>query len=92
MPVGYHHFYLRDFKNIMATAGLVTELAELKVLEAQEKELHRQAGELRQRRIGLANNVLATHYTKLRPLLRPCHQKRFDAGEKQVEPELRGWL
>ena len=92
MPVGYHHLHYRDFAAILGTAGMKPELEKLTALEVEEKELRRQAGALHSARTKLANSVLESRYAELRPLLRPCHQRRFDGGKKEIEPEPRGWI
>lgn len=87
MPIGYHHFYYRDFVDHLSVIGLTAEVEQLSKLKAAEKELRNQADKLFFERKRLANTILENHYSALRPLLRPCHQKRFDASEKNVELE-----
>jgi hypothetical protein len=86
MPVPYHHFYLADLRRAASASGLQPEYeANLRVLmdaaERMRQEYEAAFAQVQQS----ANDFLTRHYDRLRPSLRPCHQKRFDSGARVVE-------
>ena len=83
MPVPYQHLYYRDFKDAARKAGV--DLKELEALDARKEALYREFCAIQNERRWLAKRLLTEQYAVIRPFLRPCHQKRFDAGTKEVE-------
>jgi hypothetical protein len=86
MPIGYHHFYYSDLTQAVRKAGLSTspEAALLDFLMTEELAARETASAKERQRQLAANKLLLENYDKLRPYLRPCHQRRFDATAKEV--------
>lgn len=87
MPSPHHHYYLRTFMQDLKSIDPYRFL-ELQELEKREDELLQEAYKLRQERIQAANTWLQEHADRIRPVLRPCHQRRLDEGKLDVEPNI----
>ena len=85
MPAPYHHFRYREFKDSVSAAKLDDAHKIITCLEEEHARARQQASDLKHHLNAKCNQILAQHYAALRPHLRPCHQKRFDTGDKQVE-------
>ena len=85
MPVGYHHYYYRDFLTDLRTAGQIDAVALLEGLRVEEEVALAELRRIKNQRRALADQVLSERYATLRPHLRPCFQKRFDLGKREVE-------
>ena len=87
MPVNYHHFRFHELIDCLRSAGLDAQANHLQdqrlAYEIAERALRATKQDLRAR----AEDILEWHYTKLRPFLRLCHQRRFDntTNTKAVE-------
>ena len=79
------NFYVTDLRHAAGDAHMLAEFVQrvgvhMDRAEAALNEYYAQ----RDRVSTEADAFLQEHYDRLRPHLRPCHQKRFDTGPKEV--------
>jgi len=98
MPVAEHHYYQRDlFQQAERLVGLpdLTEeeanaLCNLGTLRDRIEEHKRKARELHELRDEVREASLKVLGPRLRQFMRPCHQRRWDAGTLHVSGDTWG--
>lgn len=85
--MGENHLHYHELIKIMREA--VPEAAEVLDRHAKvELDIEKQRESARDVREKLTYELLNKHYAAIRPLLRPCHQKRFDdLSQRRVRVE-----
>ena len=71
MPTPHNHYHASDLRTDLRKIGQEADAEELAVLDEAMVALARKRREL-------YNAMLAKHRQALKPVLRPCHQKRLD--------------